>query len=177
MMVSPTLRSWTWRPHPELTTLHQATGVVFRESPADRFSDWHVGPRRQYVITLSGEAEVGLGDGSVHRFGPGHVNLVEGPDRTWAHDTSCGRRAASDGHNSLGLDGLYPSIPRDRKGIRLGYSSLRSCPATSTSSLHLAWAISRADGHQPAVGSDQQVLGGNVAQSISYSCCHCFHGL
>ena len=63
--------------HPELTTLHQATGVVFREWPADRFSDWHVGPRRQYVITLSGEAEVGLGDGSVHPFGPGHVNLVE----------------------------------------------------------------------------------------------------
>ena len=62
---------------PELTTLHQATGVAFREWPADRFSDWHVGPRRQYVITLSGEAEVGLGDGSVHRFGPGHVNLVE----------------------------------------------------------------------------------------------------
>jgi hypothetical protein len=26
---------------------------------------------------VSGEAEIGLGDGSVHRFGPGHVNLVE----------------------------------------------------------------------------------------------------
>ena len=29
------------------------------------------------MITVSGEAEIGLGDGSVHRFGPGHVNLVE----------------------------------------------------------------------------------------------------
>ncbi|MCI0795057.1 MAG: hypothetical protein J4O03_16460 [Chloroflexi bacterium] len=63
--------------HPELTTLHTATGVSFRETLAGTFSDWHNGPRRQYVITLSGEVEIGLGDGSVHRFGPGHVNLVE----------------------------------------------------------------------------------------------------
>ena len=63
--------------HPEMTTLHEATGVWFTEWPAGRFSDWHVAPRRQYVITLSGEGEIGLGDGTVHRFGPGHVNLVE----------------------------------------------------------------------------------------------------
>ena len=63
--------------HPELTTLHTATGVVFRQTEPGRFSDWHNGPRRQYVITLSGEGEIGLGDGSVHRFGAGHVNLVE----------------------------------------------------------------------------------------------------
>jgi hypothetical protein len=29
------------------------------------------------VITLSGEVEIGLGDGTKHRFGPGHVNLIE----------------------------------------------------------------------------------------------------
>jgi hypothetical protein len=63
--------------HPDLTKLQSAKGIVFRQTEAGRFSDWHTGPRRQYVITLSGEAEIGLGDGSVHRFGPGHVNLVE----------------------------------------------------------------------------------------------------
>ena len=29
------------------------------------------------MITLSGEVEIGLGDGTVHRFGAGHVNLAE----------------------------------------------------------------------------------------------------
>ncbi|MCH8827218.1 MAG: hypothetical protein IIB16_09710, partial [Chloroflexi bacterium] len=33
--------------------------------------------RRQYVINLSGEVEIGLKDGRVHRFGPGHVTLAE----------------------------------------------------------------------------------------------------
>jgi quercetin dioxygenase-like cupin family protein len=63
--------------HPELTTLHATKGVVFRISPPGYFSDWHNAPRRQYVITLEGEMEIGLGDGSVHRFGPGHVTLAE----------------------------------------------------------------------------------------------------
>ena len=63
--------------HPELEELQNAEGIVFRQSEAGRFSDWHNAPRRQYVITLSGEVEIGLGDGSVHRFGPGHVTLAE----------------------------------------------------------------------------------------------------
>ena len=63
--------------HPELTTLMATKGIVFRSAEPGRFSDWHTAPRRQYVITLSGEVEIGLGDGSVHRFGPGHVNLAE----------------------------------------------------------------------------------------------------
>ena len=63
--------------HPELTTQHDVTGVTFRETPPGRFSDWHNAPRRQYVINLSGEVEIGLGDGTVKRFGPGHVTLAE----------------------------------------------------------------------------------------------------
>ena len=63
--------------HPDLTTLHDAKGVVFRSSEPGCFSDWHTAPRRQYVITLSGEAEIGLGDGTIHRLGPGDVNLAE----------------------------------------------------------------------------------------------------
>jgi hypothetical protein len=62
---------------PDLTTLHGAKGVVFRTTPAGHFHDWHNAPRRQYVITLEGEVEIGLGDGTVHRFGPGHVTLAE----------------------------------------------------------------------------------------------------
>ena len=39
--------------------------------------DWHVAPRRQYVVTVSGESEVIIGDGSHIRLYPGKVMLVE----------------------------------------------------------------------------------------------------
>jgi quercetin dioxygenase-like cupin family protein len=51
--------------------------IQFRSTEAGNFLDWHTAPRRQFVITISGEVEIGLGDGSVHRFGAGHVNLAE----------------------------------------------------------------------------------------------------
>ena len=63
--------------HPDLTKLHGAKGVEFRTAQPGRFSDWHTAPRRQYVITLSGEAEIGLGDGTVKRLRAGDVNLAE----------------------------------------------------------------------------------------------------
>ena len=62
---------------PDLSELHAASGIAFRTQPAGHFIDWHPAPRRQYVITLSGEMEIGLADGSIHRFGPGHVTLAE----------------------------------------------------------------------------------------------------
>ena len=62
---------------PDLTTLHGTKGVVFRATEPGHFHDWHNAPRRQYVITLEGEVEIGLGDGTTRRFGPGHVTLAE----------------------------------------------------------------------------------------------------
>src|SRR5439155_27327297 len=63
--------------HPELVPLQKAEGIQFRSTPSGHFIDWHPAPRRQFVITISGEVEIGLGDGTVHRYGPGHVNLAE----------------------------------------------------------------------------------------------------
>ncbi len=63
--------------HPEMTVGQAATSIVFREEPPGRFSDWHHAPRRQYVIQLSGEVEIGLGDGSTVRYKPGDARLVE----------------------------------------------------------------------------------------------------
>ncbi len=63
--------------HSNLTALRAAEGVVFRRSEPGHFTDWHHAPRRQWVITLSGEVEIGLGDGSIHRYGPGHATLAE----------------------------------------------------------------------------------------------------
>lgn len=53
------------------------TGLIFRTSAADQYIDWHPAPRRQFVITLSGEAEVEASDGEVRRIGPGTVMLAE----------------------------------------------------------------------------------------------------
>ena len=50
---------------------------VFRSTEPGHFSDWHNAPRRQYVITLEGEVEIGFGAGTTHRFGAGHVTLAE----------------------------------------------------------------------------------------------------
>ncbi len=63
----------------ELTagTLMNATSVQFNRAPAGRFSDWHVGPRRQFVITLSGRGEIELAGGKKMTMQPGHINLIE----------------------------------------------------------------------------------------------------
>ena len=63
--------------HPVLTTPQPAAHIVFNQLPVGTFIDWHPAPRRQYVIILSGELEIGLGDGTVRRFGIGDARLVE----------------------------------------------------------------------------------------------------
>ncbi len=61
----------------EQTAMQPAAGVIFTRMAPGTFVDWHNAPRRQYVITLVGGVEIGLGDGSVHRFGPGEGILAE----------------------------------------------------------------------------------------------------
>ena len=61
----------------EQTALQPASGVMFTRMAPGAFVDWHNAPRRQYVITLAGGVEIGLGDGSTHQFGPGEVILAE----------------------------------------------------------------------------------------------------
>ena len=61
----------------EETPLEAATSITIRRSPPGYFLDWHTAPRRQYTITLSGEAEIGVGNGTVRRLGPGDILLAE----------------------------------------------------------------------------------------------------
>jgi quercetin dioxygenase-like cupin family protein len=61
----------------EGTPLEQTTGITFRVAPPGYVLNWHCAPRRQYTITLSGEAEIEVGDGTVKRIGPGGVILAE----------------------------------------------------------------------------------------------------
>ena len=62
---------------PNGTSAMKATGVEFSSRPAAPASDWHTGPRRQFVITLSGRAELEVGGGKKVPIGPGNINLIE----------------------------------------------------------------------------------------------------
>jgi quercetin dioxygenase-like cupin family protein len=61
----------------EATPLQASTGITFRVSPPGYELSWHCAPRRQYSITLAGEAEIEVGDGTVKRLGPGDIVLAE----------------------------------------------------------------------------------------------------
>ena len=54
-----------------------ATGIVFRWHEPGNFIDWHVAPKKQFIVTLEGQVEIGLGDGSVYTLGPGDMMLAE----------------------------------------------------------------------------------------------------
>jgi hypothetical protein len=53
------------------------SGAELRRAPPGRVADWHVAPRRQYVITLSGHAEPEVAGGKKIELGPGSIDLVE----------------------------------------------------------------------------------------------------
>lgn len=54
-----------------------ARSITIRMSPPGYVLDWHCAPRRQYSISLSGAAEIEVGDGTVARLGPGDIVLAE----------------------------------------------------------------------------------------------------
>ena len=60
-----------------VTEMMKATGVQFSSRAPAPSSDWHTGPRRQFVITLSGRAEIEVAGGQKVAIGPGHINLIE----------------------------------------------------------------------------------------------------
>jgi hypothetical protein len=53
------------------------TGLQVRRTTPQYFLDWHPAPRRQLVVTLSGESEIELEGGRKIRLGPGHILLAE----------------------------------------------------------------------------------------------------
>src|ERR1051326_8233453 len=76
-MVRRTLSGWISKRTRSWPRCRKAVGIQFRSTEAGHFMDWHPAPRGQFVITISGGVEIGPGDGSVHRYGAGHVNLAE----------------------------------------------------------------------------------------------------
>ena len=55
----------------------KTTGIIFRETSGSFDLDYHNAPQRQFVITLKGEAEIIVGDGTSRQFGPGAIMLAE----------------------------------------------------------------------------------------------------
>jgi hypothetical protein len=52
-------------------------GAQIRRTPPGRVNDYHTASRRQYVITLSGHAELVLSGGQTIQVGPGSIELAE----------------------------------------------------------------------------------------------------
>lgn len=61
----------------KLSDWQPVTRLAFRETGADYDYDWHVAPRRQYIILLDGHIEVEVSDGTRREFTGGDVLLVE----------------------------------------------------------------------------------------------------
>ena len=60
-----------------LSELFEAEGIIFRETPVGGELDFHNAPRRQFVVTLSGEVEIECGDGATRRLGAGEILLAD----------------------------------------------------------------------------------------------------
>ena len=54
-----------------------AKNITFRKHEPGNFIDWHVAPRKQFIVTLEGSVEIGLGDGTVYTLGTGDMMLAE----------------------------------------------------------------------------------------------------
>lgn len=51
--------------------------LILRETADDYDYDWHNAPVRQYMIILSGQVDIQIGDGTIKRFSPGDIVLLE----------------------------------------------------------------------------------------------------
>jgi hypothetical protein len=61
----------------DLSAAVAVTSLQVRRTTPQYFLDWHPAPRRQLVVTLSGESEIELEGGRKIRLGPGHILLAE----------------------------------------------------------------------------------------------------
>ena len=58
------------------TVLEKITGVEVRVGEPGRFTDWHVGPQRQYIVNLAGSGQLEVAEGKVD-LPPGSMELID----------------------------------------------------------------------------------------------------
>jgi hypothetical protein len=61
----------------EISEMFKVKGAELHRTPPGKVNSWHVAPRRQYVITLSGKGEIELAGGKKILLEPGHIELAE----------------------------------------------------------------------------------------------------
>ncbi len=61
----------------EISDTVEATGLQFRRTDGDYDFQWHNAPSRRYLVTLDGEVDITVSDGTTRRFGTGDVVLLE----------------------------------------------------------------------------------------------------
>lgn len=62
---------------PDLSDLQNVKGMRIQRTEGGRFIDWHPAPDKRWLVILSGDVEIGLGDGSKHQFHAGDIRLIE----------------------------------------------------------------------------------------------------
>ena len=65
------------KPPIDMSTPQAAAGALFGRVPAGWRGDSHPSPRRQLVVTLTGEVDITASDGEVRRIGPGIACFIE----------------------------------------------------------------------------------------------------
>lgn len=55
----------------------EVASMIMRENSAGYAYDWHVSPRRQYIVMLEGSVEIQVSDGETRLFKAGDIVLVE----------------------------------------------------------------------------------------------------
>ena len=58
------------------SVMEKVTSVEVRVSQPGRFSDWHVGPQRQYIINLAGSGQLEVAEGKVD-LPPGSMEYID----------------------------------------------------------------------------------------------------
>ena len=71
-----------------LSDKYQVDGVIFNQVAPQETYGWHNAPKRQYVITLSGEVDVEVSSGTIQRIVPGDVVLVDENHEGTGHKTT-----------------------------------------------------------------------------------------
>ena len=60
-----------------INRLGDLKGVMFAKLKAGADEDWHVAPRRQFMLCVRGLVEITAGDGQKRRMKPGQFMLLE----------------------------------------------------------------------------------------------------
>ena len=63
--------------HPEIGPLQTVNGMQIQQKAGGEYMECHQDPNRRGRLAPAGAVRLAVGDGTVHKFGPGDVRLIE----------------------------------------------------------------------------------------------------